>query len=191
MPRSKEQFQDMREKSKKLIMESALTLFATEGFHKTSISRIAKECGVATGLLYNYFESKEQLLEEIIHSGIRDFAETMHRQADAGNMDLADAVRLMFRTAQENTTFWKLCFSVLMQPELRERGNSMFQGLFAHVNGTFEEYFRAHGRVDAEKRAKAVGGLIHGTMVHFMLTGEEDVLETVQEAIIEVFLEEK
>ena len=53
-PRTEQQFEEIRESKKKLILETALELFASEGFHTTPISRIASEAGISKGLLYNY-----------------------------------------------------------------------------------------------------------------------------------------
>ncbi|HEX2954130.1 MAG TPA: TetR/AcrR family transcriptional regulator [Bacillota bacterium] len=189
MPRSKEQFEDMRERSKKLIMETALTLFASRGFHATSISQIAKECGVATGLLYNYYDSKEHLLEAIIQSGLQEFAHTMHQRSMALTKEnIAEGIRIMFSEVRENHTFWKLCFSLLMQPDLKGEGSSLFQEFFIHMDGLFTAYFRAQGNPEANKLGNTVSAVIHGALLHFILSQDEETLEAVQEAIIERFL---
>ena len=54
MPKTKEQFEEIRNKSKAAIIEAALELFANNGFHNTSITQIAKKAGVSKGLMYNY-----------------------------------------------------------------------------------------------------------------------------------------
>ncbi len=51
-------------------MDTALELFGTEGFDKTSISSIASKAGISKGLLYNYFSSKEELIKTIIFNGL-------------------------------------------------------------------------------------------------------------------------
>lgn len=51
-------------------MLTALGLFAKNGFHGTTISTIAREAGISKGLLYNYFESKDDLIKTIIYSGL-------------------------------------------------------------------------------------------------------------------------
>ncbi|GJM41866.1 MAG: TetR family transcriptional regulator [Ardenticatenaceae bacterium] len=54
----------MNEKAKQLI-EASIDLFAKEGFWNTPTSRIAKHAGVATGTLFNYFESKDVLIDAV------------------------------------------------------------------------------------------------------------------------------
>jgi len=48
------------------IIQVALQLFASNGFHKTTIPDIAKKLGMSVGNLYNYFSSKDILAQEII-----------------------------------------------------------------------------------------------------------------------------
>jgi AcrR family transcriptional regulator len=48
------------------LIDAALSLFAAQGYEKTTIKEIAKEAGVSLGLLYNYFPSKQELLKQII-----------------------------------------------------------------------------------------------------------------------------
>jgi AcrR family transcriptional regulator len=54
----------MNDKEKQLI-EASIDLFAKEGFWNTPTSRIAKHAGVATGTLFNYFESKDVLIDAV------------------------------------------------------------------------------------------------------------------------------
>ncbi|MDF2572966.1 MAG: transcriptional regulator, TetR family [Sporomusa sp.] len=48
------------------ILDAADQLFSTKGYHTTTISDIAKKMGVAQGMLYYYFKSKEELLETLL-----------------------------------------------------------------------------------------------------------------------------
>lgn len=50
----------------KEILDAAEQLFFTKGYHATTISDIAKKMGVANGMLYYYFKSKEAVLEKLL-----------------------------------------------------------------------------------------------------------------------------
>ena len=71
-PRTKKQFEIIRENRKKSIIQTAMKLFAENGFESISVSTIAKKSGISKGLMYNYFESKETLLKEIIIAGVNE-----------------------------------------------------------------------------------------------------------------------
>jgi TetR/AcrR family transcriptional regulator, fatty acid metabolism regulator protein len=47
------------------ILDAAIRVFARQGFHSARVSDIAEEAGVAYGLVYHYFDSKDQMLNEL------------------------------------------------------------------------------------------------------------------------------
>jgi len=47
------------------ILDAAIKVFARQGFHNCRVSDIAAEAGVAYGLVYHYFDSKDQMLNEL------------------------------------------------------------------------------------------------------------------------------
>ncbi|HEX5956457.1 MAG TPA: TetR/AcrR family transcriptional regulator [Solirubrobacterales bacterium] len=47
------------------ILDAAIRVFARQGFHACRVSDIAREAGVAYGLVYHYFNSKDQVLNEL------------------------------------------------------------------------------------------------------------------------------
>ena len=49
-----------------------MRVFARKGYHTCRVGDIAEEAGVAHGLLYHYFRSKEELLETIFRETWRD-----------------------------------------------------------------------------------------------------------------------
>ena len=57
-----------QEEKRAHILEAAVRVFATKGYHTSRVGDIAKEAGVAHGLLYHYVESKE----EVLHTVFRD-----------------------------------------------------------------------------------------------------------------------
>ena len=55
-------FEKRREQKKKDILKAALSLFQQYGVQKVTISEIAKKANVSQVTIYNYFESKDNLL---------------------------------------------------------------------------------------------------------------------------------
>ncbi len=47
------------------ILDGAVRVFAREGFHRCRVADIADEAGVAYGLVYHYFSSKDQILDTL------------------------------------------------------------------------------------------------------------------------------
>ena len=50
---------------RRMILDAAVTVFARQGFHHCRVSDVADEAGVAYGLVYHYFDSKEEILNDL------------------------------------------------------------------------------------------------------------------------------
>jgi TetR/AcrR family fatty acid metabolism transcriptional regulator len=56
---------DTQGEKRRLILRAAISVFAHHGYHTSRVADVAREAGVAYGLVYHYFHSKEELLETI------------------------------------------------------------------------------------------------------------------------------
>jgi AcrR family transcriptional regulator len=55
------------EDKRRHLLDAAVRVFARKGFHASRVGDIAEEAGVAHGLLYHYFKSKDDVLEAVFH----------------------------------------------------------------------------------------------------------------------------
>lgn len=66
--------------TKEKILNAALTLFSEKGYNAVSVRHIAAEVGIKASSLYNHFESKQDILNELVEKNIKyidDFLEKM------------------------------------------------------------------------------------------------------------------
>lgn len=75
----KEQVEDKRT----ALLKAALKLFTERGFHGTSTAQISKEAGVATGTLFNYFPTKEDLINGLYFDVKGQLSRSMGREIQA------------------------------------------------------------------------------------------------------------
>jgi AcrR family transcriptional regulator len=75
----KEQVMD----KKTAIMGADLKLFTERGFHGTSTAQISKEAGVATGTLFNYFPTKEDLINSLGFKVKGQVSQSMGKETEA------------------------------------------------------------------------------------------------------------
>jgi AcrR family transcriptional regulator len=81
------------------ILEAALALYAELGFYGTSIRRIADRVGINSATLYAHYQSKEQVLAELVEVGHRELRDRLAAaldavpQADGAAAQLAALVR--------------------------------------------------------------------------------------------------
>jgi AcrR family transcriptional regulator len=186
MPRTKEQFNEMRDKSRKLIMNSALKLFSANGFHATSISKIAADAGIATGLVYNYFTSKEDLLDKIVKDVLTDFPAVVNEfitdGLDSDNFNkLIDAVFTMVKEKKES---WRLIISIMLQPDVAEIGRKNISQFSDKLAQLYESYFRKKGDKSAKKKVRLLLELLHAAILSFIISENEEVLDLIKDELI-------
>lgn len=89
-----------QEDKRRLILDAAVRVFARKGYHTCRVGDIAEEAGVAHGLLYHYFRSKEELLETIFRETWRDVLDAVRsvEETDESARDrLAGIAKLLLR----------------------------------------------------------------------------------------------
>lgn len=86
----------MKQDKKELIRVTAIDIFARLGFFNTTTDKIAQEAGVAVGTIYNYFRSKDEILEYIFLVELQKRKE-FYEQAITLNMSFTDRVRHLLR----------------------------------------------------------------------------------------------
>jgi AcrR family transcriptional regulator len=69
---------------RRAILRAAIRVFAVKGYHACRVQDVATEAGVAYGLVYHYFSSKEELLETIFRGTWRRLVDGLNEIADGG-----------------------------------------------------------------------------------------------------------
>ncbi|HAE61523.1 MAG TPA: hypothetical protein DCG38_04215 [Eubacteriaceae bacterium] len=91
---------------KREILAAAGKLFEKYGIDKTSMSDVAKEADITKGLVYYYFKSKEELIEEAVKNFVFESELALKNiiQADTMNFysKLSEMLRLYFLTISKN-----------------------------------------------------------------------------------------
>jgi len=170
-------------------MDAALELFANEGYHNTSISKIARSAGISKGLMYNYFDSKEDLIAAIFEEGMSTMFDFFDPDKDGVlTTDEFDFfVNRAFDTLIENPTYWKLYFSIMMQPVIYEMVQERYQQVIMESLQLLLEYYKKQGVEDPESEAMLFGALMDGIGINYLLNPEMFPFDKVKETIIERF----
>ncbi|ALA51233.1 TetR/AcrR family transcriptional regulator [Shouchella clausii] len=99
------------------LMEAALALFAQEGYHKTKVSDIVKQVGVAQGTFYWHFKNKEEIVLCILQEGeqaLLNVIRSGYRQTEGNVDDMVESSRRLmtdlFSFAQANPDYMRLLF---------------------------------------------------------------------------------
>ena len=135
------------DENKRHIEESAKELFISRGFHATPMREIAARAEVSLGNLYNYYRTKEEILESVIAR----YSETVNarlQQMFAGldeplrPDDLTEFGRQVKALVSEHTDFWLLMYIDVMEFQNRHF-RKMFEGLAKRMRKRYAGYFRS------------------------------------------------
>ena len=75
-----------QEEKRRLLLEAAVRVFARSGYHDCRVGDITREAGVAHGLLYHYFTSKEEVLQAVFRDAWRDVLEAFRGIEASGEL---------------------------------------------------------------------------------------------------------
>lgn len=190
-PRTEKQFEAIREEKRSRILEAALELFGHEGYHSTTISKIARKAGISKGLVYNYFESKEQVVREILSSGIEQMLDIFDVNHDGvlEESELEFFLHEMFKHLQEHRKFWKLYFSLSLQPEIYPFVKEKIDELSRPIMHIVTSYFSKAGFEDPQNETMIFGALLDGIGLHYIMDPGNYPLEAVKNTLLNRYVE--
>lgn len=108
MARNPSQNERMRDERHRAILSCAVRLFATRGLAATKVADIAREVGMAQGLLYHYFSSKEEIFVEIVRQAfdrMNAAARDLERLPLSPRQKIEQAAKTLMRTLEEHEHF--------------------------------------------------------------------------------------
>jgi len=185
-PKSASQFEEIREKSKERILDAAIKLFANEGYFSTSISKIAQEAGVSKGLMYNYFSSKEDLLNAIIENAMghgNEITEQMLK-ANTPQEQLAYVIEKSFEWIMVHEEYSKMLMGLSIQvgkfPQIQKIVSEKMEGMRKFYVYLFSQL----GFENAEMEAYTFGALMDGLGFQYVSVGDIMGMEKIKNFLL-------
>ena len=189
-PKTKAQFEQIRSRSTSAILQAALELFARNGYHKTSISQIAKEAGVSKGLIYNYFDSKEDLLTQLVMGAMSTGEEIMqtYDQTDKSPFErLQIMVESTFSLVQSNLHYWKMIMMLSFQTEALEGFQPLIHEKNHKMQQQMTQLFSEMGVINPEQEARLFGAIMDGVFMHYMHLEKDYPLAEMKDFILKKY----
>ena len=154
------------------ILAAAARVFARQGYQAARISDIAREAGVAHGLVYHYFASKEAVLEAVFRDAwgrLLAAIESAERSGHDGAEQLALVVKIVLRSWRDDPDLVRvLVREVTRSPHLEDELDeitAMFSALERIV-----ERGRVDGTVRSSVDARLAAWMLYGALEE-VLTG--------------------
>jgi len=185
-PRTKQQFKEIRKTSREKILSVALELFAKKGYHAASISQIAKKAKISKGLMYNYFASKEKLLDAIIQEGFNSLAELKYegKQGVDPEKQLEEFIDAILDNLYSNFSYWQLYLALLIHPEIQKKFEKKMQQFRDEFIKTVASLFRKLKVKNPELEAFLLGTFFDGLVLNFIVAEDLFPVKKIKEALI-------
>jgi len=182
-----------QEEKRKLILDAAVRVFARSGYHGARVGDIATEAGVAHGLLYHYFSSKQDVLESIFRENFGELLErfrAVESSEEPAPEKLEGIAKILLRTWRNDPALVTVMVrEVARSPQLQAQVEEVRQA-FAIVQrvierGQVEGAFRRD--VDARLASWIVYGGLEEVLTGWVLgqlpDGDEEVARAERTAI--------
>jgi AcrR family transcriptional regulator len=163
------------EDKRRQILDAAVRVFAGNGYDTARVGDIAREAGVAYGLVYHYFGSKEAVLEAVFHEAWGRLLAALTQAEETGGdaaEQLSLVVRIVLRTWRDDPDLVRLLVrevirSPAIQDELAELGQAFAAFERIVERGQREGTFRTD--VDARLAAFFVYGALDEILTGWVL----------------------
>ena len=163
---------DAQRQKRRLILRAAISVFARAGYHTSRVADVAKEAGVAYGLVYHYFGSKEDLLEAIFRrtwSRMLEAVEEVERSDAPAREQLAAVARIVLGAWQADPDLVRvLVREVARSPQLGREVDEIAHAFAALERLVARGQERGELRTDIEPRLAA--WIVYGALEE-ILTG--------------------
>jgi AcrR family transcriptional regulator len=192
MPRTKEQYEEIRKSSKQKILDAALEVFANQGYHSATVDAIAKTAGISKGLMYNYFKSKDDVLQELM-IGMLDALMCEYMPLKPGQKftrdDIVNFINVGIDLVLEKPHFCKLYFSIFVQPEVMVIVYQKMMEMAKPYMIGLADYFKEKGIENPEVIMRYFSAVMDGIQLHIMLDPKSFPATEVKNLLIKQFVE--
>lgn len=189
-PKTKDQLETIKGEKRQRILQAAVELFARHGYAHTSISQIAQNAGISKGLIYNYFESKETILHELVNDLFQAMYERfgLMGKSELTRDDYVAFINLSIDIVLEDLDRWKLYFSLLTQPNVLKMLRDDLMKQAAPYITLFYEYYKKQGHENPEAWMRYVAAIIDGIQMHILMDPENFPVEEVRKILLKQIL---
>ena len=161
-----------QEEKRQLIRDAAVRVFARKGFHTCRVGDIAEEAGVAHGLLYHYFASKDELLEIVFRetwAELLDAIRVVEESGEPAREQLRQVAAIMLRSWRRDPDLIRvLVREIGRSPELQRRIDALGQVFDAVAR--IVEHGQAAGEFRSELDPRLASFVFYGAL-EAILTG--------------------
>jgi TetR/AcrR family fatty acid metabolism transcriptional regulator len=161
-----------QEDKRRLLLDAAVRVFARKGYHAARVGDIAEEAGVAYGLLYHYFSSKEEVLRNVFRETWRALIatiESVERSEDTPREQLRKVAEILLRSWKRDPDLVRVLVLEVTRSQLLAGEMDEIVASFAVIQAIVE-HGQADGSIRGDVDARLASYVFYGA-VDELLTG--------------------
>ncbi|MBS3758870.1 MAG: TetR/AcrR family transcriptional regulator [Desulfobacterales bacterium] len=189
--RTTQHYPNKKDARKKRVINSAIALFAENGFNDTSMLQIARRAGVAEGTVYEYFRSKQNLLISIPNEKLGELYD--HISGNTLENEIREIISKLFRFYNDEKNYTTILVLMLRTNKAfhRSEGIQIIEKIF-NVMKDIITRGQAEGVFKPDLDMDLCQDLLFGTIDHItipwiMFNRDYDLLK-VGEAVSRLFI---
>lgn len=122
--------EELHEKKKREIMEQCFACYAEYGLHNVGIKTLGKYCGMSSGVIYNYFESLDDLIVQATEHCMSKVEDDFMANAPTDAHDLERFIdEVPYWTREKHGKKYRLMYQIYTNPKYIEYGKHFFEGV--------------------------------------------------------------
>ncbi len=150
---------------------------------------ITKKAKISKGLMYNYFDSKEDLLKQIISKGFKEILNPANFNIHKVLLknELNNFIHEILSLFNDNLNYWKLYFSVLLQPTVFKL---IKKQLFEMVMPYFEalgKHFHSQGYENPKAETRMFTATLDGISLNYIMDSENFPIDAIEKRLIDFY----
>lgn len=188
-PKSKDALEKHKQFKQSQILETALGLFANEGYHAASVAKIAKHAGISKGLVYTYFDSKEAILKTLVFDFFKQLMATISLEQDGAlsGKEFLLMIEKNFDWIIEKREMAKLYFSLTLQPAVLSIVEANIMEMAFPFFKVMSNFFESKGCENPYAEARYLNSLLDGIFMNYVIEPDTFPLNVMKKKVLDQY----
>ena len=160
--------QSERDARRKLILDSACSLFSKKDFRKINVREIATEAGVSVGTIYNYYADLDELFLDVFLKNAEEISDLLEKENSDGGLTLEKLCETYIAYLNRNMTFYQMMGHFMLGGKLSEDATAKLNQMMRALMDTIETILKKEGNHgNTRSLSHALFSALNGIMISY------------------------
>ncbi len=157
-----------RDSRRKIILDSALDLFAIKDFRSVTVREIARHAGVSIGTIYNYYPNLTELFLDVFLNSAEEITHQFDNMSRKEPPTLEQLCEFYITFLNDNMTFYQMMSHFMLAGELSSDATQKLDEIMRELMNRMEKTLVSAGiQTDSRITAHALFSALNGIMISY------------------------